>query len=240
MGRIKASSAKIFRPMADTRLALAVRTDLGSARAGRIRKEGRIPGVLYGTGHDPVAVDVDARELRNALSGDHGLNAVLDLDVAGEHHAALARELQRHPVRGTLQHVDFQIVRLDQPITADVPVEMTGEAHEVAVQGGSVQLEIMALTISAIPRSIPALIEVDITDLTIGNAIRLSDLKLPAGVTCDLDPDTVIVAALAAQVEAGEEGAEAEAGAAEGGEAAAEGEGESGEAEAPAEASEGE
>src|SRR5205807_1773778 len=102
-------------PMADTRLALAVRTDLGSAPSNRLRKEGRIPAVVYGTGHAPISVTVDARELRNALSGGHGLNAVLDLDVAGEHHAALARELQRHPVRGTVQHVDFQIVRLDQP-----------------------------------------------------------------------------------------------------------------------------
>jgi large subunit ribosomal protein L25 len=209
--------------MADTRLALAVRTDIGSSRAGRLRKEGRIPGVLYGTGHSPVAVDVDARELRSALSGGHGLNAVLDLDVGGEHHSALARELQRHPVRGTVQHVDFQIVRLDVPISADVPVETVGEAHEVAVQGGSVQLEVVALTITAVPRSIPALIEVDITDLTIGNAIRLSDINLPAGVTCDLDPDTVIVAALAAQVEAGDEGEAGEAAEGEGGEAAAEG-----------------
>lgn len=215
--------------MADTRIALALRPDVGSSRANRLRKEGRIPGVLYGTGHDPVPVSVDAREIRNALSGGHGLNAVLDLDVAGEHHSALARELQRHPVRGTLQHVDFQIVRLDQPISADVPVELTGEAHEVTMQGGSVQQDITSLGITAVPRSIPALIEIDITDLTVGNAIRLSDITLPADVTCDLDPDTVLVSAVAARVDdAGTEGETAPAGggeAAEGGEASSEGEG---------------
>jgi large subunit ribosomal protein L25 len=210
--------------MADTRLALALRSDIGSARANRLRKEGRIPGVLYGTGHTPVSVDVDARELRAALSGGHGLNAVLDLDVGGEHHSALARELQRHPVRGTLQHVDFQIVRLDQPISADVPVELVGEAHEVVVQGGSLQQEVSSLTITAIPRSIPALIEVDVTELTIGNAIRLSDIKLPAGVTSDLDPETMIVSAVAPQAVEGEAAAEGEAAEGEAGEAA-EGEG---------------
>jgi large subunit ribosomal protein L25 len=229
--------------MADTRLALAVRTDLGSAPANRLRKEGRIPAVVYGTGHSPISVTVDARELRNALSGGHGLNAVLDLDVDGETHSALARELQRHPVKGTLQHVDFQIVRLDQPISADVPVEVTGEAHEVAVQGGSIQLEVGSLTITAIPRSIPALIEIDVTDLKIGDTIRLSDITLPAGVTCDLDPETMLVAAVAPRVEeepetteGGEaaEGAGAEAAEGEGGEAAAQ---ESAQSEGSAEAS---
>jgi large subunit ribosomal protein L25 len=229
--------------MADTLLALAVRTDIGSARANRLRKEGRIPGVVYGTGHSPVSVTVDARDLRAALSGDHGLNAVLDLDVGGEHHAALARELQRHPVRGTVQHVDFQIVRLDQPISADVPVELTGEAHEVAMQGGSVQQETVTLTITAVPRSIPAVVEVDVTELTIGGAIRLSDITLPSGVTCELDPETVIASGLAPRVDEepeSVEGGEAAEGAAAEGEAAAEGGDAAGEGEAPAEASEGE
>ncbi|MEY2419216.1 MAG: large subunit ribosomal protein [Actinomycetota bacterium] len=225
--------------MADTRLALAVRTDIGSSRANRLRKTGRIPGVVYGTGHTPISVTVDARELRTALSGGHGLNAVLDLDVDGETHSALARELQRHPVKGTVQHVDFQIVRLDQPISADVPVEITGEAHEVAMQGGSVQLEVGSLTITAVPRSIPALIEIDVTNLKIGEAIRLSDIKLPAGVTCDLDPETMLVAALAPRTDEepetteGGAAAEGEGGEGAGGDAAAEGD-------APAEASEGE
>ncbi|MEY2472732.1 MAG: large subunit ribosomal protein [Actinomycetota bacterium] len=225
--------------MADTRLALAVRTDIGSSRANRLRKTGRIPGVVYGTGHTPISVTVDARELRTALSGGHGLNAVLDLDVDGETHSALARELQRHPVKGTVQHVDFQIVRLDQPISADVPVEITGEAHEVAMQGGSVQLEVGSLTITAVPRSIPALIEIDVTNLKIGEAIRLSDITLPAGVTCDLDPETMLVAALAPRTDEepetteGGAAAEAEGGEGAGGDAAAEGD-------APAEASEGE
>lgn len=223
--------------MADTRLALAVRTDIGSAPVGRLRKEGRIPGVVYGTGHAPVAVDVDARELRTALSGGHGLNAVLDLDVNGEHHAALARELQRHPVRGTLQHVDFQIVRLDQPISADVPVEIVGEAHEVAMQGGNVQVDVASLNITAIPRSIPAVLEIDVTNLTIGSVIRLADITLPPGVTCDLDPETVLVAGTAQR--GSEEPTEGEAEGAATAEAAAEG-GEAAEGEAPAEASEGE
>jgi large subunit ribosomal protein L25 len=221
--------------MADTRLAAAVREDRGSARAGRLRKTGQIPGIVYGTGHEPIAVSVDGRELRNALSGDHGLNALLDLQLDGETHSAMARELQRHPVKGTLQHVDFQIVRLDQIMTVDVPVELRGEAHEVALQGGEVLQDLGVLTVNATPRTIPSLIEVDISALEIGHVIRLSDLTLPDGVTCDLDPETVIVTGLAPRVaDELEEGAEgAEGAAAEG----ADGEAVSGEgaSEAPAE-----
>src|SRR5579859_787555 len=197
--------------MADTRLAAAVRPDKGSAHANRLRKTGRIPGVLYGTGSEPVAVSVDARDLRAALSGDHGLNALLDLELAGGHHTALARELQRHPVRGTLQHVDFQIVDRNQAITVDVPVEIVGDAHEVTVQGGQVVLDVVSLTINATPATIPSVIEIDVSNLELGGAIRLGEIALPSGVSCDLDPETVMVTGLLPRV-AEEEVAEGEAG----------------------------
>ena len=207
--------------MADVRLAVAVRVDRGTARAGRLRKTGQIPGVVYGPTQEPIAVSVDARELRTALSGDHGLNALLELQLDGETHSAMARELQRHPTKGTLQHVDFQIVRLDQVMTVDVPVEMIGEAHEVAMQGGEVLQDLGVLTVNATPRTIPSVIEVDITNLEIGHVIRLHDITLPNGVTCDLDPETVIVTGLAPRVAEEEEAAEGAEG--EAGEAAAEG-----------------
>jgi large subunit ribosomal protein L25 len=219
--------------MADVRLAVATRTERGSATAGRTRKQGRIPAVVYGHGADPIAVTVDAREFRTALSGQAGLNALLELHVdGGESHPALARELQRHPVRGTIQHIDFQIVDRNQAITVDVIVETIGEAHDVLVQGGQVILDVVSLTVNATPATIPSVIEIDVTNLQLDSVIRLSDITLPNGVTCDLDPETVLVTGLVPRVATEEEisgeaaeGAEGEAAgeAAEGGEAAGEG-----------------
>jgi large subunit ribosomal protein L25 len=215
--------------MADVRLALAPRTDRGSATSGRLRKQGRIPAIVYGTGHEPISVSVDAREFRAALSGDAGLNALLDLQLDGESHTALARELQRHPVKGTVQHIDFQIVDRNQAITVDVPVEMTGDAVKVHQQGGEVILDIASLNVNATPATIPQLIEIDISELELGQVIRLSDISLPSGVTCDLDPETVMVTGLAPRVadepetSEGGEGGAAEGAAAAEGDAAADG-----------------
>jgi large subunit ribosomal protein L25 len=222
--------------MADVRLAAESRTDRGSARAGRLRKTGRIPAIVYGHGSDPIAVTVDGRELRTALSGDAGLNALLDLQLDGDSLTALARELQRHPVKGTVQHVDFQIVDRNQAITVDVPVEIIGEAHEVSVQGGQVVLDIVSLNLNATPATIPTVIEIDVTNLEIGQVIRLGEITLPNGVTSDLDPETVMVSGLAPRAEEEEvaEGEGAEGAAAEGGEASAEGGGGDAAADAPA------
>jgi large subunit ribosomal protein L25 len=222
--------------MADVRLAVATRTDRGTARAGRLRKTGRIPAIVYGHGSDPISVTVDAREFRTALSGEAGLNALLDLHIdGGESHSALARELQRHPVKGTVQHIDFQIVDRNQAITVDVPVEITGEAHDVLVQGGQIVLDVGTLTVNATPATIPSVITIDVTELKLGEVIRLHDITLPTGVTSDIDPETILVTGLVPRVateeeisgEAAEvegEGAEGEAGeaAAEGGDAPAE------------------
>ncbi len=183
--------------MADVRLAVASRTELGSARSGRLRAKGSIPGIVYGHGTDPVAVAVDGRELRTALSGGAGLNALLDLSIDGASHTALAKVLQRHPTRGTVIHVDFQIVDRNQAVTVDVPVELIGEAVKVAQGGGQVVADIGVLTVNATPATIPQVIEVDISDLELGHVIRVADLVLPTGVTTDTDPETPVATGLA-------------------------------------------
>jgi large subunit ribosomal protein L25 len=208
----------------------------GSRPAGRLRSAGRIPAVVYGHGMSPLAVSVDGRELRTALTTDAGLNALLSLEVGeGTSHLAMAREIQRHPVRGTVTHVDFQIVRRDEVIAAEVPVNLVGEAESVHRNDGLVDQQLYSLTVHATPGRIPTSIDVDISGLQIGDAIRVGDLKLPEGVTTDLDPEESVVIAsastLAAEVEAIEEeaaeAAEAEA-AVEGGEPASEAGGEGG------------
>ncbi len=100
----------------------------GSSESKRIRRAGRIPAVMYGHGIDALSVSVDAREFRHALSGDAGLNQLLSLEIDGKSHLTLARVLQRHPVRNTVVHIDFQVVRRDEIVAADVPIVLSGEA----------------------------------------------------------------------------------------------------------------
>jgi large subunit ribosomal protein L25 len=197
----------------------------GSPESRRLRAAGRIPAVVYGHGIDAESVSVDGRDLRHALSGDAGVNQLLNLEVGGTRHLALARVLQRHPVRGTVVHVDFQVVSRNEVISADVPLVLVGEAKAVESERGVIEHPLQALTINAKPGDIPNSIEIDIAALAIGDTIRVSDLTLPAGVTTDVDPEEAVVVAAASSVSAeaeeleAEEAAEAEAAAEEAGEA---------------------
>lgn len=201
----------------------------GSRPSSRLRASGRIPGVIYGHGTDPVSVSVEGRALRSALTGESGLNALLALEVDGTTHLTMAREIQRHPVRGTVLHVDFQIVRRDEIVSADVPLSLVGDAIEVRNNDGVVQQELHAITVNATPGRIPSVIEIDVSKLTIGDAIRIGDLSLPEGVTTDLDPEEAVVVASASALTAEVEELEAEEeAAAEAAEAAEGAEGEAG------------
>jgi large subunit ribosomal protein L25 len=140
-----------------------------------------------------VAVAVEARELRIALNGEAGANQLLSLETGSVTYLALAREMQRHPIAQTVTHVDFQIVRRDEVIAADVPVVLVGEAIEVHHGDGLVDQQMFTLAIRARPADIPTSLEVDISELIIGAQLRISDLALPAGVTTDVDPETAIV-----------------------------------------------
>ncbi len=221
--------------MAEVVLVAEVGRPTGSRSVRRLRREGKVPGVIYGRGTDPVPVAVEGRELRAALTGEAGVNQLLSLDTGSETYLTIAREMQRHPVAQTLTHVDFVIVRRDEVISADVPITLVGEALAVQPGDGLVEQQLFALTINALPAAIPSVIEADVSELTIGGQVRVSDLPLPEGVTTDVDPDSAVVVGQPPRVivEAaaeGEEAAEGEA-AAEGGAApAAEATGEAAEA----------
>src|SRR5947199_4626508 len=165
----------------------------GSRPSRRLRHDGKVPAVLYGHGTDPMALAVDSRELRNALTGDAGLNALITLRVDSESHLAMARHLQRHPVKGSVDHVDFVIVRRDEIVSADVPINLVGEAIEVNQNDGIVEQQLFSLPIKAKPMDIPALLEADISGLVIGEAVRVADLKLPSGVETEVDPEEAVV-----------------------------------------------
>jgi large subunit ribosomal protein L25 len=217
--------------MAEIVLVAEVGRPIGSRATRRLRREGKVPGVIYGHGTEPLPVAVGARELRVALNGEAGANQLLSLDTGSGSFLTLAREMQRHPVAQTVTHVDFVIVRRDEVISADVPITLVGEAIEVHHGDGLVEQQMFTLTINALPSAIPSGLEADISELTIGSQVRVSDLVLPDGVTTDVDPDTAVaigqpprVVVLEEEVEAaegeGEEGAApAEAAAEAGGEA---------------------
>ncbi len=201
--------------MAEVQLAAEARPKTGSGEARRLRAVGKIPAVLYGHGVTPQAVAVDARALRGALSQEAGLNALLALDVDSAQHLAMARQLQRHPVRGSVEHVDFVIVRRDEIVSAEVPVRLVGTADEVHKASGLIEQQLFALVVQARPGDIPPAIEIDISGLAVGDAVRVGDLELPAGVTTEIDADEPAVVAsastIAAEIVAEEEAAAEEA-----------------------------
>ena len=216
-----------------TKLVVTQRETRGSAESRRLRKEGLIPGVLYGGG-DPVAISVAERELRRALTGAAGLHSILDVEVdgKGQAHASILKEYQVHPVRGGITHVDLQEVRLDKPIQASVSVHLHGGEDAPGVrEGGVLSQPLREVTVEALPLEIPEHLELDVSGMEIGGTLRISDLTAPEGATLLDDPEMVVatvtaptkvvepepteeeLAAMEAEAEGeeGEEGAEGEA-----------------------------
>jgi len=175
---------------------------IGSSDTRRLRHEGKIPGVIYGHDTAPIPVAVDGKAFRHALSGEQGLNTLLDLVAGSKHYLVLAREIQRHPVRGTVNHVDFQVVSRTQGIEVEVPLQVLGDAVEVRHHDWEVDQQLFSVHIKAQPDKIPNSITVDISTLTVGSAIRISDLELPEGVEATQDPQTIVVGTHAARVAA--------------------------------------
>jgi len=181
--------------MPDTTLTADTGRPAGSSAVRRLRAEGKIPGVLYGHGGPSVPLAVDRRALRLALSGPAGENALLELRVDGRRELALVKDIQRHPVRRTVLHVDFLRVDVNERVTVEVPIVLEGTAKEVLVNDGLVDPALNTLTVETTPDAIPDTISVDVTNLVIGDVVRVRDVVLPDGVTTPLDPDTPVVTA---------------------------------------------
>src|SRR6476619_549540 len=222
--------------MAGERIKLEVRErdGRGSADSRRLRREGMIPGVLYGKGKTAYAICVPERELRRVLTGPSGLHAILDVVLEGQSttHASILKDYQQDPIRGHIEHIDLHEVRLDQPIQAVVSVQLIGEP--VGVKEGGVLSQVQReINVEALPMEIPEHIDLDVTGMAIGDTLRLADLAPVEGVTYLDDPEETVLASVglpAREVEPepeepaeGEELAEGEE-APEGAEGAAEGE----------------
>jgi large subunit ribosomal protein L25 len=226
--------------MSDTVLVAETGRPTGSAASRRLRTADAIPAVVYGLGMDPISITVQRRDLRTALAGSAGMNTVLDLTVDGTVYHAIVKDIQRHPVRRTVSHVDFIQINLSEEITVSVPLRLEGEALAVLANNGLVDPAVDSIEVTTTPRSIPDELVVDITDMTLDTVIRLGDLSLPAGVVATGDPEMAIVTVLvmrgdeletdAVPAAAEGEGGEAEGGEGEGGETEASDAGESGDA----------
>lgn len=199
----------------------------GTRSSRRLRAEGRIPGVVYGLGKDPVAVSVDWPALRKALTTDAGVNALITLDIDGDQQLSIVKEIQRHPTRRNVTHVDF--IRLDAgaEIEVEVPIVLEGEARNVTQVSGMVDQSLFSLAIYSKPQDIPTEVSVDISELEVGEAVHVSDIVLPAGVRTEVDPEESVASGVVTRstleaMREEEEAAEAAEGddAAEGGAAA--------------------
>lgn len=201
----------------------------GSPASRRLRATGKIPAVLYGRGAEPAPISVEWRDLRSALTTDKGLNALLTLKIGSKRTKAIVKEMQRHPVRRDVLHIDFLAVDVDKPITTDVPLLIEGEPEKVIRDDGVVEQILNVLIVTAKPDAIPGHIAVDVSDLEIGQHITVGDLQLPADVTTEADPEETIVTAKLTSLalaeeeeEEGEEGEEEEGAEGEGAEGAGE------------------
>jgi large subunit ribosomal protein L25 len=198
-------------------LEVRVREERGSAAARRLRKTGFIPGVVYGGNAEPTAIAVAERELRKALTTDHGLNAIMDVKLNGDTRPVILKEYQRDPVTGRLAHIDLVVVRLDRAIQTAVTVELIGESPG-AKEGGVLQQVAREITVEALPMEVPDRIEADISGLAIGDSLRLADIPAPEGVRFVDDPDETVIATVTVptrieepepeELEEGEEGEE--------------------------------
>ena len=191
--------------MPEVTLAAEGGRQIGSSSTRRLRAQGMIPGVVYGHGSDPIPVAVGAREFQIAMSGEAGLNTLLSLEVGKGSYLTLAREIQRHPFRNVVTHVDFQIVRRDEVISAEIPINLVGEAIEVHHGDGVVDQQLFTLAIKAKPSDIPPSVDIDVSGLTIGGSLHVSDITVPGGVELESDPEATVVAGQPPRVQITEE-----------------------------------
>ncbi len=181
--------------MSEVTLTASTGRPTGTRPSRRLRRDDIIPGVVYGEGKPATILSVNRKDLRLALSTDAGQNALITLNVDGTSYLTVVKEIQRHPVRREVTHVDFVTVDANAMIEVEIPIHLVGEAKEVTQNGGITEQRLMALKVLVKPGSIPDGIDADITDLTLITTITAADLPLPDGVELVTDPEQAVVTA---------------------------------------------
>lgn len=181
--------------MADNQVTLSAspRPERGKGAARRLRAQGRTPAVVYGREVDSTPVSVDALELYHALHTPAGLNALIRLQVDGDEHLTIAREVQKDPVKGNIVHVDLLAVSRDQKIQVEVPIHLLNERETASSSGGVVNLVLHTLPIRVSPLEVPNYLELDVEGMTIGDTRRAEDIALPAEAELAIEPERTIV-----------------------------------------------
>ena len=194
--------------MSEVKIAAETRTEFGKGAARRIRRDNKVPGVLYGHGSDPLHLTLPGHELLMALRTP---NVLIALDIDGKtNELAIPKSVQRDPLKGFLEHVDLLLVKRGEKVTVEVPVHTEGE---LAAGGNLLEHVLAALPVEAEATHIPEALTVSVEGLEAGASVLAKDIKLPAGVTLAVEEDAVVLQVLAAQAEEAPEGAEAEEGA---------------------------
>lgn len=182
--------------MSELQLSVETGRKGGTRPARRLRREGKIPAVVYGLEADPIPIAIEWPALRAALTTDAGLNALITLEIDGADHLTVIKDLQRHPVRRDVIHIDFMRIRADQEIEVNIPINLVGEALAVTRADGMVDQTMYELIILTKPGNVPDEIVVDITDLQLGESIKVSDLPLPEGASAVADGDESVAISL--------------------------------------------
>ncbi|RPI29153.1 MAG: 50S ribosomal protein L25 [Acidobacteria bacterium] len=192
--------------MANTVVQATVREAVGKNKNRRLRSSGRIPGVVYGRGITPVSVSVDPRDIHRILHSGSGRNTIFKLDIDGTSRDVLIRDLQLDPLKDTLVHADFQAIAMDQAMVFEVPVEALGSAKGVKTGGGLLEIVMRTIEVECLPGDVPEHIQIDVSDMDIGDTQRVSQLKVDASKIKILnDPDLVVLSVVLPAAEKVEE-----------------------------------
>ncbi len=175
--------------MADFALQAQLRSDLGKSASRRLRRDKKVPAVVYGRGKEGVTVTIEEKDLQKALKARSSL---LDLTVDGETRKVIVKELTNHPVKGSYQHVDFYEVAMDRAVETTTTLYVVGE-DDREQDGGIMNLVLRELDISCLPGNIPEYVDIDVSGLVIGDTLHVSDLKLPEGVDVLIDTAEVVL-----------------------------------------------
>lgn len=210
--------------MKEVTLAVKKRNDVGKGAARQARLAGDIPAVVYGPEIDPFPISVAEKDLRAAVK-EGSIQSIFGLDVDGKVNKAIIRDIQRDPITNKVTHVDFHAISMNKPLNITIPFHIIGTSVGVKNEGGILQTVMREIDISCLPKDIPESIDIDVTELNVGDSIHISDLEIPNATILDDPSRTIVVVAaptVIAEPTTAEEGAEGEEGAV--GEAAAEAE----------------
>lgn len=181
------------------------RTQVGRNAIKKIKAAGMVPGVIYGSAQEPVNLQINGRELLNVLSHASGENILVELEILDgdekQNALAMIQEIQHHPLQREILHVDFHAVSANETVSAEVPIETVGEAVGVKVHGGLLEHILRYLEVECLPADLPQVIQVDVSNLDVGQSLHVRELILPPGVEAVTDPEQTVVAVVESRVE---------------------------------------